>query len=274
MHNYGQIAHELIISDDSLSLKYKHTDKGVYSKVRLSWFYFPNIGLYNLEGLDHYANYYFEFYVCGNGQVKLNDSLGDNYSLKSDKLQLRLTENATYVMNFDLDSLFPYSFAEESKMKDEDRETNLFANFCSERFFNILSASSTTYMDTLKNPHIMLSSLHASEEPDEQLEFAKEALHGKYLSLVFVRKETSKQLVGAYDDDIELRARRLIKFETREELFVSLDRVCDTTEFTDLSGDGCDWYEVNPEGCGLYDTIDFYANEDCCACIGEFISWS
>ena len=37
---------------------------------------------------------------------------------------------------------------------------------------------------------------------------------------------------------------------------------------TDSSGDGCDWYNANPDGCGLYDTAEFKAKDACCACFG------
>ena len=36
----------------------------------------------------------------------------------------------------------------------------------------------------------------------------------------------------------------------------------------DLTGDKCDWYDRNPEGCGFYDTEEFQANSMCCACQG------
>ena len=42
---------------------------------------------------------------------------------------------------------------------------------------------------------------------------------------------------------------------------------CDTTSFADSYGDGCDWYYDNLSDCGNYDTEDFHANDDCCACM-------
>merc|ERR1719242_1774851 len=36
----------------------------------------------------------------------------------------------------------------------------------------------------------------------------------------------------------------------------------------DIGGDMCDWYERNPEGCGVYDTEEFQANSMCCVCQG------
>ena len=39
----------------------------------------------------------------------------------------------------------------------------------------------------------------------------------------------------------------------------------------DSFGDGCDWYDANPEGCGAYDSETFTASELCCACDG---GWS
>lgn len=38
----------------------------------------------------------------------------------------------------------------------------------------------------------------------------------------------------------------------------------------DSFGDGCGWYDANPEGCGMYDHAQFYANLECCACGGGY----
>jgi hypothetical protein len=40
--------------------------------------------------------------------------------------------------------------------------------------------------------------------------------------------------------------------------------------WTDLGGDGCDWYGLgtNASTCGDYNTSDFNANDMCCACGG------
>ena len=35
---------------------------------------------------------------------------------------------------------------------------------------------------------------------------------------------------------------------------------------TDSYGDGCDWYDDNPSGCGSYDTDNFSAATMCCGC--------
>ena len=35
-----------------------------------------------------------------------------------------------------------------------------------------------------------------------------------------------------------------------------------------MTGDKCDWYELNPGWCGNYDTETFKANEMCCTCQG------
>ena len=34
----------------------------------------------------------------------------------------------------------------------------------------------------------------------------------------------------------------------------------------DEYGDGCDWYEYYPNECGWWDSDDFSAVEECCAC--------
>lgn len=37
----------------------------------------------------------------------------------------------------------------------------------------------------------------------------------------------------------------------------------------DSSGDTCSaWYDANPAGCGMYDTDEFVASEQCCVCEG------
>merc|ERR1712166_776538 len=41
---------------------------------------------------------------------------------------------------------------------------------------------------------------------------------------------------------------------------------CDTTDFSDNAGDGCDLYWYYPEWCGGYDTEMFHSMIDCCAC--------
>jgi len=41
---------------------------------------------------------------------------------------------------------------------------------------------------------------------------------------------------------------------------------CDTTDFSDSYGDGCDLYWYYPSWCGGYDTADFHSMVDCCAC--------
>merc|ERR1740130_2662042 len=41
---------------------------------------------------------------------------------------------------------------------------------------------------------------------------------------------------------------------------------CDTTDFSDSYGDGCDLYWYYPSWCGGYDTATFDSMMDCCAC--------
>lgn len=36
----------------------------------------------------------------------------------------------------------------------------------------------------------------------------------------------------------------------------------------DAYGDDCTWYDVNPQGCGMYDDDDFTSSVNCCACGG------
>ena len=44
--------------------------------------------------------------------------------------------------------------------------------------------------------------------------------------------------------------------------------MCEDGEGVDSFGDGCDWYDDNESGCGNYDTEDFSAADECCACGG------
>jgi hypothetical protein len=44
------------------------------------------------------------------------------------------------------------------------------------------------------------------------------------------------------------------------------DGDCEDGEGVDSFGDGCDWYDANPSGCGSYDTADFVAASECCGC--------
>ena len=39
-----------------------------------------------------------------------------------------------------------------------------------------------------------------------------------------------------------------------------------STDHTDASGDGCEWYMNNVDSCGKHDTSTFVATELCCAC--------
>ena len=41
---------------------------------------------------------------------------------------------------------------------------------------------------------------------------------------------------------------------------------CVDGEGTDSGGDGCEWYMSNDSQCGWWDTDDFVAAEQCCAC--------
>ena len=44
--------------------------------------------------------------------------------------------------------------------------------------------------------------------------------------------------------------------------------VCVSGTAVDSFGDGCSWYDGNPDGCGHYDTFEFSASSECCACGG------
>ena len=35
----------------------------------------------------------------------------------------------------------------------------------------------------------------------------------------------------------------------------------------DIGGDGCEWYYENSDSCGFYDSVDFTASNECCACL-------
>ena len=47
---------------------------------------------------------------------------------------------------------------------------------------------------------------------------------------------------------------------------------CSNTAFgaTDLTNDGCEWYDTFPNSCGDWDDDDFTASSMCCACDGGF----
>ena len=44
------------------------------------------------------------------------------------------------------------------------------------------------------------------------------------------------------------------------------DEECVNGDGVDSFGDGCDWYDANPDGCGDYDSADFVAADQCCVC--------
>ena len=45
---------------------------------------------------------------------------------------------------------------------------------------------------------------------------------------------------------------------------------CDESGQVDSWGDGCEWYDMYPSGCGHYDTYDFQAFDMCCACQDDY----
>lgn len=51
---------------------------------------------------------------------------------------------------------------------------------------------------------------------------------------------------------------------------MSTELECDNTNdgYGDIAGDQCDWYDLYPSGCGLYDTANFNSNDMCCSCGG------
>ena len=53
-------------------------------------------------------------------------------------------------------------------------------------------------------------------------------------------------------------------------LFLCLARAeeteCVDGALLDAGGDGCDWYYLNDSSCGYWDTSEFKAMEQCCAC--------
>ena len=44
----------------------------------------------------------------------------------------------------------------------------------------------------------------------------------------------------------------------------------DSPDKKDVAGDTCDWYKVNWNSCGDWDSADFSAATDCCACFNGF----
>ena len=45
---------------------------------------------------------------------------------------------------------------------------------------------------------------------------------------------------------------------------------CEDMDGVDSFGDGCEWYDANPDSCGGYDTADFVSDDQCCACGGGY----
>lgn len=52
----------------------------------------------------------------------------------------------------------------------------------------------------------------------------------------------------------------------------SESEACVDGDGVDAYGDGCDWYDSNAPSCGGYDSTDFTANYECCACGGGNIA--
>ena len=48
-------------------------------------------------------------------------------------------------------------------------------------------------------------------------------------------------------------------------LIATVSAQCDDAG-VDSFGDGCEWYDENPDSCGNYDTDDWSSWDSCCAC--------
>ena len=59
-------------------------------------------------------------------------------------------------------------------------------------------------------------------------------------------------------------------------LITNIYSQCDTLDELNcnhpLYGDGCEWYDENPDTCGDYDDDDFESAEVCCSCAGGTIT--
>ena len=73
---------------------------------------------------------------------------------------------------------------------------------------------------------------------------------------------------GVYDTDEFIAADQCCVCEGEEEE-AAAEETCTSGDGVDTFGDGCDWYDANPDGCGDYDSADFVAGDQCCACGGS-----
>lgn len=75
---------------------------------------------------------------------------------------------------------------------------------------------------------------------------------------------------GEYDTDDFISADQCCVCEAGgEEEAAATEGECTDGTGVDSFGDGCDWYAENADGCGDYDTADFVAGDQCCACGGS-----
>ena len=66
----------------------------------------------------------------------------------------------------------------------------------------------------------------------------------------------------------EWKEKVLADLRERDEWLNLAESGCTSGRAVDTFGDGCDWYDRNPDGCGNYDHEGFTAARECCACGG------
>ena len=50
------------------------------------------------------------------------------------------------------------------------------------------------------------------------------------------------------------------------------DTTCEDGDLLDAGGDNCEWYYLNDSSCGYWDTAEFIAMDQCCACKNPYIA--
>lgn len=80
---------------------------------------------------------------------------------------------------------------------------------------------------------------------------------------------------GWYDDDDFTAADVCCACSKADKAWLNLDSAeagCIDTDSTtgnsDIGGDGCSWYNSNPDYCGVFDTASFVTSDECCGCGG------
>ena len=91
----------------------------------------------------------------------------------------------------------------------------------------------------------------------------------KKVNLAQVKSKSHTKLHSKAHAKTKTHIKAHIKAESKLKAFSKAKAgSCENGEGVDTFGDGCDWYDANPTGCGNYDSESWTSAAACCACGG------